>query len=447
MGKIVFRKDLYADIRTERRFTTRVSIINGEIKQVTELDTDQAFIRVFDGEMWYYSSVSETDNLQKELDALYAFATPNENVFSHPVVETFEVNKDKILSFGEKSVDKVPIKEKIDFLTSALPLFQTPHTTVLSANYFDRYSLFKFVSAKGADIEYDYQTAGYQYALQLSAGEKTFANSYSACKTAFEDLSIDEKEIKEFTEETENFLLNAKPLEKAGNYPVILSPLATGIFAHESFGHKSEADFMLGDETMKKEWKLGTKVASDILSIADSGKYAGSGYVPYDDEGTKCTETYLIKNGVLSGRLHSVTTAVALGEKPTGNARAVNCDYEPIVRMTTTYVKEGTESFDDLVKGIKYGYYIKGVSHGSGLSTFTIAPTVCYEIKDGKITVPVKIAVITGDVFKTLSLVDGLSKEHELLSFVIGGCGKMEQMPLPVGFGGPYMRIKEMGVQ
>ena len=136
-----------------------------------------------------------------------------------------------------------------------------------------------------------------------------------------------------------------------------------------------------------------------------------------------------------------------LGEKPTGNARAVNCDFEPIVRMTTTHVKGGSSTFDELVKGIKHGYFIKDVSHGSGMSTFTIAPTICYEIVDGKIGDPVKIAVITGDVFKTLSLVDGLSKEYEILCFVTGGCGKMEQYPLPVGMGGPYMRVKEMGVQ
>ena len=115
--------------------------------------------------------------------------------------------------------------------------------------------------------------------------------------------------------------------------------------------------------------------------------------------------------------------------------------------MTTTHVKSGTSTFDELVNGIKHGYFINGVSHGSGMSTFTIAPTICYEIVDGKIGDPVKIAVITGDVFKTLSLVDGLSKEYEILCFVTGGCGKMEQYPLPVGLGGPYMRVKEMGVQ
>lgn len=444
---IKFRKDLYADVRVERRFTTRVSFMNGAAEQMTKLDVNKAFLRVFDGNMWYYSSTTEVDDLQGELDKLYAFAKPDPDILDHPVVKAFEVNKDKEMRFSGDCVADVPMEDKIKILTDVMPELKTPHANVITARYLDRYSHFKFYSAKGADLEFDYQTCGYSLGVQLADGENNFANSFSGCKTSFKDLTVDKEKLKEFLDENEYFLTHAKKLEKAGNYPVILSPLATGIFAHESFGHKSEADFMIGDETMKKEWALGKKVGSDILSIVDCGAFEGSGYVPYDDEGTKCSETYLIKNGVLSGRLHSVSTAVSLGEKPTGNARAVNCDFEPIVRMTTTYVKEGTESFDDLVKGIKHGYFIKNVSHGSGMSTFTIAPTVCYEIVDGKLGDPVKIAVITGDVFKTLSLVDGLSREHELLSFVTGGCGKMEQMPLPVGFGGPYMRIKEMGVQ
>ena len=81
------------------------------------------------------------------------------------------------------------------------------------------------------------------------------------------------------------------------------------------------------------------------------------------------------------------------------------------------------------------------------MSKFTIAPSVAYEIVDGKISSPVKISVITGDVFTTLGLINGLSDKVELLSFVTGGCGKMEQSGLPVGFGGPYVRVSEMFVQ
>ena len=93
------------------------------------------------------------------------------------------------------------------------------------------------------------------------------------------------------------------------------------------------------------------------------------------------------------------------------------------------------------------GYYVKTIRHGSGMSTFTIAPSVAYEIVGGKLGRPVQISVISGNVFETLGLIDGLTKDAEILSFVTGGCGKMEQYPLPVGFGGPFVRVSSMNVQ
>ena len=155
----------------------------------------------------------------------------------------------------------------------------------------------------------------------------------------------------------------------------------------------------------------------------------------------------LIKNGVLAGRLHNAMSAAALDEGLTGNARAINCSFEPIVRMTTTYIEGGDHTFDELIAPIEKGYFIKTINHGSGMSTFTIAPSVAYEIKNGKLVKPVQISVITGSVFETLGLIDGLTKDVELLSFVTGGCGKMEQLGLPVGFGGPFVRISAMNVQ
>ena len=204
---------------------------------------------------------------------------------------------------------------------------------------------------------------------------------------------------------------------------------------------------MLGDETMKREWTLGKKVGADMLSIYDSGAEDGSGYVPFDDEGTRTQKTYLIKNGVLAGRLHSAETAADLGEDPTGNARAINCEFEPIVRMTSTVIEAGNTPVDELFARVKHGYFIKSYKHGSGMSTFTIAPNRAYEIIDGKIGDPVKIAVISGNVFETLNLIDGLSDKAEISTSIFGGCGKNEQFPLNVSFGGPYVSVSKMNVQ
>lgn len=444
---IKFKNDYYADVRVEDRFSTDIRFLNGSLQESKERKEQRAFIRVFDGEMWYYAATTDIGNIQKTLDGLYGVAKANKDIESNPTVKRFERNKAHLETFKDNSVRNIPIAEKTELLRSLLPITESDPCMVMPmGKYLDRNSLYKFTSSLGADISYDYQTCGVMLYCDMVEGEKKFSAFWQQGSTDFSKLKELHAEAEaEFKEQTE-FMRGSVPVEE-GDYPVVLSPLTAGIFAHESFGHKSESDFMLSDETMKEEWQLGKQVGSPLLTISESGEIPGAGYTPYDDEGTRARKNYLIKDGILAGRLHSAVTAAALGENVTGNARALDCTFEPIVRMTTTYIEAGKDSFESLIAPIKKGYYIKTIKHGSGMSTFTIAPSVSYEIIDGKIGRPVEISVISGNVFETLGLIDGLSDKLELKSFVSGGCGKMEQFPLPVGFGGPCVRVSKMKVQ
>ena len=444
---IRFRDGFYADIRIEDRSSTAISYKAGLLEEMkTRLDR-RAFLRVYDGALWYYASVTDVDHLQKTLDGLYAAAKENPNILEDPVVRRFERNVDELSLFGGCSVRDVPLEEKQALLLSYLPLLgEDACVRMAEGRYLDRNSQFRFLSSLGADLRFDYQTCGLAFRCSMAEGEKKYTGHWQKGGTRFDELRGLEDEIRAAAAERSAFLRESVPAE-TGKFPVVLSPEAAGVFAHESFGHKSESDFMLSDESMKEEWQLGKAVASPILSIADCGEIPGAGYVPYDDEGSRARKNYLIRNGVLAGRLHSAQTAAALDEGMTGNARAMDCGYEPIVRMTTTYIEGGELDFDALIAPIEKGYFIKTIRHGSGMSTFTLAPSLAYEIVNGKLGRPVQISVLTGNVFETLGLIDGLTKEVEFLSFVTGGCGKMEQWPLPVGFGGPYVRVSTMNVQ
>ena len=444
---IQFRNGFYADVRVEDRNRSVISYKAGKLEEMRTRREKQAFLRLYDGKLWYYASVTDIDHLQKTLDGLYAAAQENPDILEDPVVRRFEKNRDVLLTFKDCSVRDIPLSEKQALLLQYLPILSEESCVTLPTGmYLDRSSRFHFLSSLGADIEYDYQTCGLSFSFSMAEGEKKFQGFWQKGGTRFDELTGIGGELREALKEQACFMRNSVPVE-AGQYPVVLSPQAAGVFAHESFGHKSESDFMLSDESMRDEWQLGKAVGSPILSIAECGSIPGSGFVPYDDEGTKARKNYLIKNGVLAGRLHSAMTAAALDEELTGNARAIDCTFEPIVRMTTTYIEGGDLDFDELIAPIKKGYFIKTINHGSGMSTFTIAPSVSYEITDGKLGRPVQISVITGSVFETLGLIDGLTKDVELLSFVTGGCGKMEQGGLPVGFGGPYVRVSSMNVQ
>ena len=444
---IRFKDGFYADVRTEDRSRTFISYQAGILEEMKTRVERRAFLRVYDGKMWYYASVTDLDNLQNTLDSLYDAATPNGRIEEDPIVRRFERNQDTVMCFTDCSVRDIPTKDKQALLLSYLPLLsEDACVTMPQGAYLDRNSLFRFQSSLGANITFDYQTCGLTFSRNMAEGEKKFTGHWQKSATRFDELKGLDDEIRAAVAEQTSFMRNSVPVTP-GKYPVVLAPEAAGVFAHESFGHKSESDFMLSDESMRNEWQLGKTVGSPILSIAEYGSVPGCGYVPYDDEGTRARKNYLIKNGVLAGRLHNAQTAAVLNEALTGNARAVDCTFEPIVRMTTTYIEGGDLDFDQLIAPIKHGYFIKTISHGSGMSTFTIAPHLAYEIVDGKLGRPVQISVLTGSVFETLGLIDGLTCDVHMLSFVTGGCGKLEQSNLPVGFGGPYVRVSSMNVQ
>jgi TldD protein len=443
-----FPENLYSDVRTEDVFETRIVITNGTLEEMKEKSYKGAFIRVFDGKKWYYAATSDIKGIQKELDALAEIAVKNDAIENNPVVKKFEINKGVFCEFtGDKDIKNTSIEAKKELLLNYTDVIKgDENISSLKSFYVDNKKTKNFYSSKGADLSFDFQTTGFRITFDLKDGEKIFSEIFDCTSDYFGYLKDREEAMKAQFNKAVEFLKEAKEVEQ-GTYTVVLSPLAAGIFAHESFGHKSESDFMVGDETMKKEWVIGKEVGANLLSIIDDGNPTGSGHITFDDEGTKAEKTYLIKDGVLSGRLHSASTAAALEEGVTGNARAINFEFEPIVRMTTTYIEKGKKTLEELVSEVEDGILVETIKHGSGMTTFTLAPSLAYAIKDGKVAYPVKISVVSGNVFQALNEIDGVSDTVSLHSFILGGCGKMEQFPLPVGFGGPYVRVNNLNVQ
>lgn len=444
---IRFPDNLFSDVRIEETFSTTIAYEAGDWSSNHTRRQAGAFIRVYDGKMWYYASTTELDRIQEELDSLAAMATPNADILNDPVVKRHQANKDQLIRFTENCIKNVPHEEKERLVRRAHDLLTGKEGAAMVQSYYvDEFRKKHIMSSIGCDVEWDYQHCGLAVVLVLNVGSAPYNDMEVFYANHFDELNVTDEAVLKVYTEGYDYAKNAVPVVP-GTYPVILSPKVTGVFAHESFGHKSESDFMLGDENMLKEWALGSRVGSDILSIYDEGDELGSGYAPYDDEGNKKICAWLIKDGILSGRLHSSATAAALNEEVTGNARALNFEYEPIVRMTSTCIGAGKQTKEELFASIREGVYIDSYNHGSGMSTFTIAPSKAFMIRDGKIAEPVRVSVITGNVMETLHLIDGLSDKHEVISSAFGGCGKMEQSSLRVSDGGPYMRVSKMNVQ
>ncbi|EQD72557.1 peptidase U62 modulator of DNA gyrase, partial [mine drainage metagenome] len=130
---------------------------------------------------------------------------------------------------------------------------------------------------------------------------------------------LTEANVKEVAESARALL--TAPAPPSGVVPVVLDPGVTGIFAHESFGHGTEADQFVRDRSYLKPI-LGQTVGPDFLTIVDNGAYPGGwGSIYFDDEGHYGQRTVLIDKGTFVGALHDRETAAAMHATPTGNTR------------------------------------------------------------------------------------------------------------------------------
>jgi TldD protein len=238
-------------------------------------------------------------------------------------------------------------------------------------------------------------------------------------------------------------LLDA-PGVRGGAYPVILDPELAGVFIHEAFGHLSEADFVYENPQAREMMTLGRRFGKPALNVGDNGAAPGlRGTLPYDDEGTPTQDTALIRDGILVGRLHSRETAAAMGERPTGNARALSFRHAPIVRMTNTYIANGSGSFADLIRDVPLGVYACGAFGGQTLlENFSFTAAYGRMIRNGRLAELVKDVVLAGNLFQTLDRIDHIAGDFRW-NQMGGGCGKGGQAPLPVTEGAPHVRIEE----
>ncbi len=234
------------------------------------------------------------------------------------------------------------------------------------------------------------------------------------------------------------------PKVESGVYTVILDPYMAGTFAHEAFGHLSEADHQYENPKMAKEMRIGRLLGGEKVTIVeDPDVKKGWGNYVYDDEGIKAAKVFLLNKGVISGRLHSLETAAKLKETPNGRARADGFTSKPIVRMSNTYFQPGKDTLKDLISTTKKGLLVHNWLGGmTALENFTFTAIYAEEIENGRIKNKVRGVKLMGNVFDTLKNIDGVSLDFDVDE---GTCGK-EGQHMPVGSGGAYVRINNVVV-
>ena len=233
----------------------------------------------------------------------------------------------------------------------------------------------------------------------------------------------------------------------AGEMDVLLGPGWPGILLHEAIGHGLEGDFNRKG-TSAFAGLMGQRIASDDVTVVDDGTLPDRrGSITIDDEGTASNCTTLIENGILVGYMQDRMNARLMGVAPTGNGRRQSYAHTPMPRMTNTYMLNGKRTPEEILASMKTGLFAKSFGGGqvditSGKFVFTV--TEAYVIEDGKLTRPVKGAILIGAGAEALKKISIVGNDLEL-DHGIGTCGKNGQ-GVPVGVGQPTLRINGLTV-
>jgi TldD protein len=435
----------FAEVRFEEGTTTRIDFDNTGLKSANVHTYRGGNIRVLVGGNFGVASFENVELAGAYLEKAVEIAGLRKGELDG--FGTGEVNVDTVVVELDEIPAEVLLEEKVEILKRYNDLMlSVPGVKNTRISYYDKKDRRVIVNSDGTELDMTVPRVGSAFNAIAVEGDliQTAKINIGGIKP-FGIFRNREEDIEE-TAKKAGSMLKAEPV-KGDTYTAILDPEITGVFVHEAFGHTDEGDYIYKDEHMLGIMQLGRRFASEIVSFVDDGTLFGEGgYMPYDDEGTKSRRNYLIKEGLLVGRMHSRETAVLMGEPLTGNGRALNYRFAPIPRMTNTFVEPGETSFEEMLETAGDGIYVKGARGGTGGETFTFTAEDGYYIRGGKLAGHVRDLKLQGNLFETLENIVAVGDDLRIPDEGVGGCGKWGQSPLPVGTGGPHILVDNVQI-
>ncbi|MBW4417899.1 MAG: TldD/PmbA family protein [Myxacorys californica WJT36-NPBG1] len=436
----------YLAIRLESAEGTDILLRRNKIEALSEGISIGGQVRACHKSGWGFASFNQLSGLKDRIEDAIAAArlVGDDETILAPVTP---IQDSRAVAIAGTDPREIPLIQKRELCQHYGDILRSvdPRIATISVRYGDSAQRIILATSDGTLIEQSWIDIEMRFAATARDGEMVQTGRETVgSRKAFEDLLGLDEPVKAAAQRAVNSL--ALPPVKGNTYTVVIDPILSGLFVHESFGHLSEADMAYENPDLLEVMSLGRRFGSPELQIFDGAslpEHRGSYF--YDDEGVPATTTQLIENGVLVGRLHSRETAGKLGETPTGNARCLNYQYAPIVRMTNTWIERGKTPVKDLFNDIREGVYarnwIGGMTNGE---MFTFTAGEAWMIRDGELAEPVRDVTLSGNAFKTLADIEAIG--DDFFWDESGGCGKGGQSGLAVGCGGPSLRIRDVVV-
>jgi len=417
----------YTDVRIGRYLNQFVTTRERKVQGITNTESFGVGIRVIANGTWGFAATNSVtpDGIKKAAERAVIIAKANSKFQTAPVVLA------PTPAYGEvswqtpitKNGFEVPVKDKVDLLLAANAKALEKGANFVNSQIFLVNEQKYFASSEGSYIDQDIYRIfpnigvtmvdratgsfknrsgfgtpmgmGYEYLdgraedkLASPGGVTLYGKSYDI----IEDAANAAEQAKQ--------MIAAKSVEP-GKYDLVLEPSHLWLTIHESVGHPTELDRVLGyeanyagtsfltmDKWQSKKFNFGSKI---VNVVADKMQPGSLGAVGYDDEGVKCKSWDLIKDGILVNYQAIRDQVGMLGQKEShGCCYSQSWADVQFQRMPNVSLQPGKERLtpQQMIAGVEKGIYI--VKEGSfsidqQRYNFQFGGVLFFEIKNGQI--------------------------------------------------------------
>jgi TldD protein len=456
----------YADLRFVDGVRRLVSIRNGKPDVISHTSESGYGVRLIVDNGWGFvgsNSVSR-DGVKEAVEQAVKIARASARTTREEIeLAPTKVVEDRYESDVKIDPMTVPLEEILELLTSADAAFReaSPHVRMTSGRIQARVEDKYLATSEGSRIEQRIVFCGGDGQGYVAEGGLVQRRTYEINPRTMGYEHVQSYDLQEMAGEAgreAEELLKAEPCPTEIRSSLILDDPHMYLQIHETIGHASELDRVLGTEadfagmSFLTPDKLNSfRYGSDQVSfVADPTIPHGLGTYGYDDEGVPARKVYLVEDGVLAGYQSSRETAaqLGLGESSSGMRAATPVDL-PIIRMNNICIEPGDWRSEEIVEDTKDGVLMRTTKMWSvdqRRLNFQFGCEIGWIIKDGEQAGVIRDPTYTGISYEFWRSLDATAKDDWQL-YGTTGCGKGRPgQSIYVGHGSATTRIRDVRI-
>ena len=438
----------FAEVYAEDKRSSSAHLDDGKVEQVTSGRDRGAGIRVVAGDTTGYAHTADLSEAGLQAAAEAAAAAARKGGGGSNVV-ALDRRPTRPVNDVETFPETVAKATKVDLLTKANDAARSMSGAVVqvSAGYGDSRRRLLVANSDGLLTEDDQVRTLFRINV-VASGDAGLQTGYESMGHTIGFELFDRRDVTELARQAAQRALTKLDSRPApsGQMPVVIKAGSGGVLFHEACGHGLEAD-LVGKGASVFRNRVGEQVAAPWITLVDDGTMTAEwGAISIDDEGHPSQRNVLIQDGVLTDYMWDFLRSRKEGHAQSGNGRRESYRDLPMVRMTNTFVLNGTEDPDAIIRATDHGVYVAQLGGGqvnTATGDFVFGMTEAYLIENGELTDPIREGNLIGNGPQVLKDIDLLGNDFAMGN--PGTCGKDGQ-GVPVGDGQPTLRVKALTI-